>query len=55
MPPGGPEPPSAAAAVRFAFLAAWRCLDDDDATPRLGAESAAFASACAFLTVALFA
>ena len=30
-------------------------LDDDDATPRLGAGSAAFASACAFLTVALFA
>ena len=30
-------------------------VDDDDATPRLGAGSAAFASACAFLTVALFA
>ena len=29
--------------------------DDTDATPRLGAGSAAFASACAFLTVAMFA
>ena len=30
-------------------------LDEEDATPRLGAGSAAFASACAFLTVAMFA
>ena len=30
-------------------------VDDEDATPRLGAGSAAFASACAFLTVAMFA
>ena len=42
--------PAASAAARPGLV-----VDDDDATPRLGAGSAAFASACAFLTVALFA
>jgi len=45
-PPPPPPPPSPPPKL---------VVDDEDATPRLGAGSAAFASACAFLTVAMFA
>ena len=48
-PPPPPPPPSPPPPPKLVVD------DDDDAAPRLGAGSAAFASACAFLTVALFA
>ena len=47
LPPPPPPPPSPPPPKLV--------LDEEDATPRLGAGSAAFASACAFLTVAMFA
>ena len=47
LPPPPPPPPSPPPPKLV--------LDEEDATPRLGAGSAAFASACAFLIVAMFA
>ncbi|ACO68642.1 predicted protein [Micromonas commoda] len=47
-PPPPPPPPNPPPPPKLV-------TDDTDATPRLGAGSAAFASACAFLTVAMFA
>jgi len=47
-PPPPPPPPNPPPPPKLV-------TDDTDATPRLGAGSTAFASACAFLTVAMFA